>query len=186
MKKIFTFMYFLISIVSFSENKNITLIDTLKMFVNEKTYVNKKSNEKSYDLIYLLPKTLKKVMVEPKSHRGEIFIYKDSTKIVYLPIFDQITREENSQEENFIVETIRFFQENYKKNSSFRKVYDNEKSFRVSKKNLTFEILKMENIDGYRLPTYLKIYEDNILLAELKLSKIKVNEKIPGSEFEIK
>lgn len=186
MKKFFVFIYFLISIVSFSEDKNITLINTLKMIVNEKTYVNNKSTEKTYELVYLLPKTLKKVMVEPKSHKGEIFIYKDKTKIIYLPIFDQITREENSQEENFIVETIRFFQENYKKNNSFRKIYENEKSFRVSKENLKFEILKMEKVDGYKLPVYLKIYENDILLAELRLSEIKINEKISESEFDIK
>lgn len=186
MKKIFTFIFFLISMISFSENKNITTINTLKMFVNEKTFVNKKATEKSYELFYSLPETLKKVMVEPKTHKGEIFIYKDNIKIVYLPIFEQTIRDENSQEENFIAETIKFFQENYKKNSSFRKIYDNEKSFKVNNKNLSFEIIKMDKIDGYRLPTYLKIYENNILLAELKLSKIKINEEIPESEFEIK
>ena len=125
-------------------------------------------------------------MVEPKSHKGEIFIYKDNSKTVYLPIFDQVIKEEDIDEENFLVETIKYFQENYKKSSSFRKIYDTEKNFTVKKENLVFEILKMGEFDGYRLPVHLKIYDGKILLAELKISDIKVNINISESEFQIK
>ena len=95
MKKIITFIFFLMTIVSFSEDKNITLIKNLKLLVNEKTFVNNKATSKSYEVTYSLPDTLKKVMTEPKSHKGEIFIYKDNTKTVYLPIFDQVIKEDN-------------------------------------------------------------------------------------------
>lgn len=74
MKKIITFIFFLMTIVSFGEDKNITLIKNLKLLVNEKTFVNNKATAKSYEVTYSLPDTLKKVMTEPKSHKGEIFI----------------------------------------------------------------------------------------------------------------
>lgn len=186
MKKIVTLIFFLISLLSFGIEKNLLSIKTLKLSVNEKTFSNNKTIEKSYDLVYSLPNTLKKVIKEPKTHKGEIFIYKDNIKLIYLPIFDQVTKEENVQEENFLVETIKFFQENYKNNKSFKEIYDNKKNFRIKKENLEFEILKMTETDGYRLPNHFKIYEGKNLLAELKVFDIKVNEKILESEFEIK
>lgn len=186
MKKIITFIFFLMTIVSFSEDKNITLIKNLKLLVNEKTFVNNKATAKSYEVTYSLPDTLKKVMTEPKSHKGEIFIYKDNTKTVYLPIFDQVIKEDNIDEENFLVETIKYFQENYKKSENFRKIYNLEKSFTVKKDNLVFDILKMGEFDGYRLPIHLKVFDGKILLAELKISDVIVNSQIKESEFEIK
>lgn len=186
MKKIITFIFFLMTIISFGEEKNITFVKSLKLLVNEKTFVNSKTSVKSYELTYSLPNTLKKVMTEPKSHKGEIFIYKDNTKTVYLPIFDQVIKEDNIDEENFLVETIKYFQDNYKKSENFRKIYNSEKSFSVKKDNLVFDILKMEEFDGYRLPTHLKVFDGKILLAELKISDVMVNIQIKESEFEIK
>lgn len=186
MKKIIAFTFFLITIITFSKDKNITSIKTLKLLVNEKTFVNNKATSKTYEVFYSLPDTLKKVMIEPKSHKGEIFIYKNNSKIVYLPIFDQIIKEEDVVEENFLVETIKYFQENYNKSQSFRKIYDKENSFEVKKENLIFNILSMGEFDGFRLPTHIKVLDGKILLAELKISNVNVNTQILESEFEIK
>ena len=58
MKKIITFIFFLMTVISFSEDKNITLIKNLKLSVNEKTFVNNKATSKVYELTYSLPDTL--------------------------------------------------------------------------------------------------------------------------------
>ncbi|NME36114.1 MULTISPECIES: hypothetical protein [Fusobacterium] len=187
MKRVITLLFFIfISIFSFSEeSKDINTIKTLKMIVNEKSFNNNKSNEKTYDILYRLPNVLKKTMLEPKSHKGEIFLYKDNKKIVYLPIFDQVIEENNIEEENYIVDTITFFQKKYKDDSEFKKLYNTKNKFQVKKENLNLDILKMENIDGYKLPVEIKIYDKNILIAHLKLSNIVINKNISESEFKI-
>ncbi|WP_027128829.1 hypothetical protein [Fusobacterium perfoetens] len=187
MKRVITLLFFIfISVFSFSEDyRDINNIKTLKMLVNEKNFNNNKSTEKTYDILYKLPNMLKKTMLEPKSHKGEIFIYKDNKKIVYLPIFNQLIEENNVEEENYIVDTITFFQKKYKNDSEFKKIYNTKNKFQVKKENLNLNILKMENIEGYRLPVEIKIYDKDILIAHLKLSNITINKNISESEFKI-
>ena len=80
MKKIILAIFFALCSFSFAEVKNISDIKSLDLIVREKTFINKRSEEKVYNIKYVVPNLLRKEMLEPQSHRGEVFVYADDTK----------------------------------------------------------------------------------------------------------
>lgn len=191
MKKLILSLLFLICSLSFAETskdvqvKNISDIKTLDLIVQEKTFLNKKSDEKVYNIKYIIPNMMRKEMLEPQSHKGEIFVYVDDTKKSYLPIFEQVLEDEAQPEENLIIDTIILLQNKDRKDEKFRKLYNSGKLVRIRNDNITIEPKKTELIDGYYIPVSMKILDGDTVVAELTLRDVKINQKIDRKEFEL-
>lgn len=191
MKKLILSLLFLICSLSFAETskdvqiKNISDIKTLDLIVQEKTFLNKKSDEKVYNIKYVIPNMMRKEMLEPQSHKGEIFVYVDDTKKSYLPIFEQVLEDEAQPEENLIIDTIVLLQNKDRKDEKFRKLYNSGKLVRIRNDNITIEPKKTELIDGYYIPVSMKILDGDTVVAELTLKDVKINQKIDRKEFEL-
>ncbi|MDP0493193.1 MAG: hypothetical protein Q7K48_02615 [Fusobacterium sp. JB021] len=179
------FLFFTIFSFSFSKYNDINNIKDLTITVHEATMQGRKKTNKTYLIKYSLPDKLRKEMLEPKSHKGEIFIYKNNKKITYLPIFDEKIIDDASVDENMISEFITLFQRTYKKNDSFKEKYNNSKNLLVKKDNLNIKILKFKVFSNYRMPVEMEIYDNDIFIGELKFSNVKINSGINKSEFDI-
>lgn len=191
MKKLILSLLFLICSLSLADTskdvqvKNISDIKTLDLIVQEKTFLNKKSDEKVYNIKYIIPNMMRKEMLEPQSHKGEIFVYVDDTKKSYLPIFEQVLEDEAQPEENLIIDTIILLQNKDRKDEKFRKLYNSGKLVRIRNDNITIEPKKTELIDGYYIPVSMKILDGDTVVAELTLRDVKINQKIDRKEFEL-
>ena len=185
MKKIILAIFFALCSFSFAEVKNISDIKSLDLIVREKTFINKKSEEKVYNIKYVVPNLLRKEMLEPQSHRGEVFVYADDTKKTYLPVFDEVTEDKAVPEENLVIDTIVLLQNKDRKDEKFRKLYNNGKLVRIRNDNVIIEPQKMELIDNYYIPVFIKIFDGDILVAELKIENVKINSEISRKEFEL-
>ncbi|MFK4784875.1 hypothetical protein [Fusobacterium sp. MFO224] len=185
MIKKFIILFFIIFSFSFSNYNDINDINDLTMTVHESTIQGSKKINKVYLIKYKLPDKLRKEMLEPKSHKGEIFIYKNDKKITYLPIFDEKIIDEASVDENIVSEFIKLFQKTYKKNPTFREKYNNSKKLLVKKDNLNIKILKFDIFSNYRMPVEMEIYDGDIFVGELKFYNVNINSGIKKSEFDI-
>ncbi len=185
MKKIIFSMFFVLYSFAFAQVKNISDIKTISLVVQEKTFINKKSEEKVYNIKYVVPNLMRKEMLEPKSHAGEVFIYVDDTKKTYLPIFDQVIEDKAQPEENLIIDTIVLLQNKDRKDEKFRKLYNSGKLVRIRNENITIEPQKMELIEGYYIPVFIKIFDGDIPAAEIVLKDVKINQNIDRKEFEL-
>lgn len=185
MKKIILSIFFIICSFSFSEVKNISEIKTLDFIVKEKVFINKKSDEKVYNIKYVVPDLLRKELLEPESHKGEVFVYVDDMKKTYLPVFDEVTEDKASPEENLVIDTIVLLQNKDRKDEKFRKLYNSGKLVRIRNDNVIIEPQKMELIDNYYIPVSIKIFDGDVLVAELKIENVKINTKIDRKEFEL-
>ena len=108
MRKIVFLLIFLInSLFIFSEEKSISTIKTLTMKVEETILLNGQKKKSEYTLKFIKPNFLRKDVISPELNKGEIYIYNDGKKIVYLPLFDQVSEEE-SKEGTEILETINY------------------------------------------------------------------------------
>lgn len=185
MKKLIISLFFFICSFSFGEVKNISDIKTLDIIVKEKVFINKKSDEKIYNIKYVVPNLMRREVLEPKSHEGEIFVYADDTKKTYLPIFDEVIEDEAVPEENMVIDTIVLLQNKDRKDEKFRKLYNSGKLVRIRNDNVTIEPQKMELIDGYYIPVYIKIFDGETLAAEIEIENVKINTEIDRKEFEL-
>lgn len=186
MKKILFFIFLLMFSMSFSkENKinNISEIKTLELVVNEETFINTKSEKKLYTLKYVVPNFLKKEMIEPKSHKGEIFVYNNGIKETYLPIFDEVIRDEKAPEENFVIDTISLLQNKDKNDKSFRKLYNSGKNIQIRNNKILIKLENMVLVKNCYMPSQIRIFEGDSLIGKLMISDIKINEKIDEKEF---
>lgn len=185
MKKLILAVFFMIFSLGFAEVKNISDIKTLDLIVREKTFFNKKSEEKVYSIKYVVPNLMRKEMLEPKSHQGEIFVYADDTKKTYLPVFDEVHEDKAQLEENLIIDTIVLLQNKDRKDEKFRKLYNSGKLVRIRNDNVRIEPQKMELIENYYIPVFIKIFDGDTLIAELKIENVKINREISKKEFEL-
>lgn len=185
MKKLILVVFFMIFSLGFAEVKNISDIKTLDLIVREKTFFNKKSEEKVYSIKYVVPNLMRKEMLEPKSHQGEIFVYADDTKKTYLPVFDEVHEDKAQPEENLIIDTIVLLQNKDRKDEKFRKLYNSGKLVRIRNDNVRIEPQKMELIENYYIPVFIKIFDGDTLIAELKIENVKINREISKKEFEL-
>lgn len=186
MKKLILSVFFLLCSFGFADEvKNISDIKTLDLIVQEKTFINRKSEEKVYNIKYIIPNMMKKEMLEPKSHQGEIFVYVDDTKKTYLPIFEQVLEDEAQPEENLVIDTIILLQNKDRKDENFRKLYNSGKLVRIRNDNVIIEPKKMELIDGYYIPVLVEIRDGENVVAELTLRDVKINQNIDRKEFEL-
>lgn len=186
-RKILIVLYYIVLFSSlFGKNNDINTIKNLNMRVREINKYSGKNIEKIYNVKFILPDILKKEIIEPSKHKGEIFIYKGGKKITYLPIFDEKIEEEANIDENILSETIKLFQSEYKNNLEFKRDYDLGKKIKIKNRDYEIELDKYLNVSDYKIPTKINIYEDKNIVGEIYIETVKINTSIKKSEFEIK
>lgn len=186
MKKIIVVMFFIIFSFSIGRNiKNISEIKTLDIMVKEKSFFNKESQEKKYNLKYIVPNIIKKEFIEPESHRGEIFIYKNGIKKIYLPIFEEVIEDKESTDENSFVEIISFLQKKDKESKKFRNLYNSGKEIFIKNKNLKIKLKELKLIKNFYIPTVIEIFDKDALIGKLAIYNISINKSIDKKEFDI-
>ncbi|MBC2856597.1 hypothetical protein H3N56_09075 [Cetobacterium sp. 2A] len=179
---------FLFSIFTvFGQVKTLSSIKDIKVNVVEETYIENKTREKKYDIKLILPNLMLKKITFPEINKGEAYLYKAGKRYVYLPIFDEITEEPSDKDTNYFLETLNTLIEKEKKDKKFKdQYYKKQVKILKFKDNIKVEIEKYDIIDGYLLPSVLKIFDGDIKVATLKLSNTKINSGLKPQEFVVK
>lgn len=188
MKKLLLFIFLIVSSLTFSEKrkiKNISEIKTLELMVSEKSFINGREENKVYSLKYVVPDKMKKEMISPSSHKGEIFIYKNGVKKTYLPIFDEVLEDKKAPEENFVIDTISLLQRRDKTDKSFRRLYNSGRNLQIKDRDIVIMLEDMNVVSDYYIPNKIRVFENNSLIGELNISNIEINKTINEEEFEI-
>ncbi|WP_288217775.1 hypothetical protein [uncultured Fusobacterium sp.] len=186
MKFLKIIFFFLFSITIFASVKSLGEIQTLVINIEETTYINRKVKTSEYILKFVKPNKIRKEIISPDLNKGEIYIYKNNEKIVYLPLFEQVTKEEVNSDENDVVNAINYILDIETKDSKLSKEYYSGKL-----KTLTLEngnkigIGKLIKIDGYLLPQDCTIYDGDLEIAKLKIKEYKINVPIEEREFNL-
>ncbi|WP_297596435.1 hypothetical protein [uncultured Cetobacterium sp.] len=160
----------------FSASERISNIQDIYSIVKEVTYLNGEKREKVYKIEYVSPDYLRKEMILPNVNKGEIFQYeKDKTK-VYIPLFDEITEENGSEDVSNFLSIIKDLKSKDLKDKEFVKNYYLKKIKELKyKDSYKIRFKKFEKINGFLLPVEMEIFQENNKLAELNLENIKVN-----------
>ncbi len=183
MKRILIISLFIFSSF-FSYGAELNQIRNLTTKVSESLKINGKEKKSKYNLFYIFPNFMRKEIIEPKFNKGEIYIYNQDKKIVYLPLFEQTTEEEIKDNENDILNTIKFILNKEKEDEKFKNDYYSKKVENIVLENNTLiKIDKLKMFNGYLLPTIFKIYDGDILVAELKIENYEVNSDIRIEEL---
>lgn len=181
-------MIFLVSCLSiFGANKDLSSIKDLKAYVIEKTDINNKEIEKRYNIKLILPDLLMKTMEYPEINKGEIYLYKNEKRYVYLPIFDEVDEDNSDEDTNYFLNTMNFIVNKAKNDKKFRDNYSQGKVKKlILKGDIEIKLLKYKNIDGYLLPERIEVFNGNVKLGVLTFENIVVNSRLKKGEFQIK
>ena len=106
MKKWILTCFLLIFFTTFSSEKRISNIKNLAFSTQETLVVNSGERETGYDVKFQVPDKIRKEITFPEMNKGELYIYNGNEKTIYLPIFQQVTHEKISSDENRIIEVI--------------------------------------------------------------------------------
>ena len=184
MKKWILTVFLLIFFTAFSSEKRISDIKNLAFSTQEILVVNGKERETKYDIKFQVPDKIRKEITFPELNKGELYIYDGSEKTIYLPIFQQITREKISSDENRIIEVINYIFEKEKKDTNFRKKYYNNEIKEISLEDgVTIKFNKFEKIDGYLLPVSFELFDDEIKIGIINIKNYQINPEFDGKEF---
>lgn len=179
MRKIsYLFIFFIICIFAFGENKQMEEIKNVIMRVEETLNVNGQKKISNYTLKYIKPDFIRKDILSPELNKGEVYIYDGDKKIVYLPLFQQKSEERVAPEENTILESIELILSDRKE--EFKK---GEKI--VLDKNTELQLVKLKKYDGYTLPEICIIYDGNSEIGRLKIENYKINPDITKEELQL-
>ncbi len=185
MKKICLCLYLIIFNLAFSQIKSLSTIKNLEFVVNEMVKFNNKETEKKYNIVYELPNKIKKEIIFPKMNKGEIYIYNNGVKTIYLPIFDEYKESKIDKEENQIIQAVNKIIDLEKSDKKFKKTYLAKKEQSVFLDEQTkITIKKYVEVGAYLLPKEIVIedYSNNIV-GNIILDEIKVNEDIKEDIF---
>ena len=160
----YVFLFLLITLLSFS--KDISSIKDMTLEVEEKLTLNGEIKKSEYILKYIKPDFIRKEIISPELNKGEIYIYNSEKKMVYLPLFDQVSESKLEDGEDDIAQTI-----NYILKEKSKLV---EGKIRLKNGGIV-ELKKIKNFSGYDLPEYIIIYDGDIKVAELKVKGYKIN-----------
>lgn len=185
--RIFRVLIFLLcSCLSFADSQSLDKIRTLVVRIEEISNVNNKKKTSEYDLKFVKPDKVRKDVILPEFNRGEIYIYKGNEKTVYLPFFEQITKEKIDSDENDIIQAINYILNIEKKDPEFSKNYYSGKLKDIKLENGTeIGIEKLKDTEGYLLPYRFKIYDGKTEVAVLNIRDYKVNTEIADKEFNL-
>ena len=189
MKRVFFIFLFFCNILfseSNTEIKGLSSIKTLKLYAKEKFNDGKNKRVAEYDLSIELPDKMKKVQFLPEINRGEIYIYSNGEKIVYLPFFNEISKSKIPEEESNIMNYLNKIIELEKKDTMFKEEYNSKDSVILEiKKNEKIVLNNIKNIDGVRVPTLIEVYDEESKILEIVLENIVFNYKFEKDEFQL-
>ena len=184
MKKWILICFLLTFFTAFSSEKRISDIRNLAFSTQETLVVNGKERETEYGVKFQVPDKIRKEITFPELNKGELYIYDGSEKTIYLPIFQQITREKISSDENRIIEVINYILEKEKKDTNFRKKYYNNEIKEISLEDgVTIKFNKFEKIDGYLLPVSFELFDNEIKIGIVNIKNYQIDPKFDGKEF---
>ena len=186
MKFIRVMIFLLCSCVAFAGSQSLDKIKTLVVRIEETSNINNKKKTSEYDLKFVKPDRVRKEVISPELNKGEIYIYKGKEKTVYLPLFDQTTKEKIDSDESDIIEAINYILNIEKKDPEFSKKYYSGKLSEIELTNGTkIGIDKLKKVDTYLLPYRFKIYDGGSEVAVLEIKSYKINTPIAEKEFSL-
>ncbi|MGL4307360.1 MAG: LolA family protein [Cetobacterium sp.] len=152
----------------------------------ENTAINNRKIEKKYNIQLIIPNLLKKEMVFPEMNKGEIYLYKDGKRYVYLPIFNEVSEDRSDSDTNNFLNIMNYIIKETKENKEFRKNYYEGKIKKLSlKDNIIVNLLEYKSIEGYLLPTKIDVYSGKEKMGTLIFSNIKINQNLKEDDFKI-
>lgn len=172
MEKIKYFLLFLIiSLITFG--KSIDSIKDITFEVEEKLYMNNDTKKSEYVIKYIKPDFIRKEVLKPELNKGEIYIYSEGKKIVYLPLFDQISEESIVDGEDSTLESLNYIMKE-------KELKDGEMTL---KNSITLKLEKLKKVSGYTLPESLTIYDGKIKVASLKIKNYRIDSNLNREEL---
>lgn len=187
MKKIISIIFIMSCFILSAKEKPLHTLNNISFKVEEATTLEGGKRELTYEIVMEFPDKMKKTVISPEINKGEIYLYTQGEKSVYLPFFNQVEKSEISPEENRVLEFIKALMEMEKNNKSFRENY--YKNLNQKIKLASGEIIDIKSrkkSEGYLLPDKIDIFSEDIKVSTLKLSDFKSNIQIDEDEFKIK
>lgn len=185
-KRLITVFFLMITTLSFAKEKSISDIKTLEFITKESIFLNQENRKTEYNIKFQIPDKIKKEIILPELNKGEVYIYGNGEKIVYLPLFEQISHEKVSSDENRIIQVINYIFEQEKTNADFNKKYYSSKIGELMLKDgIKIKFEKFKKIDGYLLPIAFKIYDKDIKIGDIEIVEYKINPIFSNEEFKI-
>lgn len=182
----FLLVFIILGINILASNKELSTIKDLQGFVLENTAINNRKIEKKYNIQLIIPNLLKKEMVFPEMNKGEIYLYKDGKRYVYLPIFNEVSEDRSDSDTNNFLNIMNYIIKETKENKEFRKNYYEGKIKKLSlKDNIIINLLEYKSIEGYLLPTKIDVYSGKEKMGTLIFSNIKINQNLKEDDFKI-
>ncbi|MGL6154078.1 MAG: LolA family protein [Cetobacterium sp.] len=182
----FLLVFIILGINILASNKELSTIKDLQGFVLENTAINNRKIEKKYNIQLIIPNLLKKEMVFPEMNKGEIYLYKDGKRYVYLPIFNEVSEDRSDSDTNNFLNIMNYIIKETKENKEFRKNYYEGKIKKLSlKDNIIVNLLEYKSIEGYLLPTKIDVYSGKEKMGTLIFSNIKINQNLKEDDFKI-
>ena len=102
----YLFLFLVVIFISFA--KNIEEIEDMTINIEERLSLNGDIKKSEYILQYIKPDFIRKVILSPELNKGEIYIYDSKKKVMYLPLFDQVSEEILNEEEDSTLEAINY------------------------------------------------------------------------------
>lgn len=168
----YLFLFLVVVFISFA--KNIGDVKDMTINIEEKLSLNGDTKKSEYILQYIKPDFIRKDILSPELNKGEVYIYDSKKKIVYLPLFNQISEEILDEEEDSVLEAINY-------------ILKEKKEFKEGKINLknglTIELKKLKRFSEYTLPEIIIIYDGDVKVGELKIKNYKINSKLNKEEL---
>ncbi|WP_426709996.1 LolA family protein [Cetobacterium sp. SF1] len=182
----FLLVFIILGINILASNKELSTIKDLQGFVLENTAINNRKIEKKYNIQLIIPNLLKKEMVFPEMNKGEIYLYKDGKRYVYLPIFNEVSEDRSDSDTNNFLNIMNYIIKETKENKEFRKNYYEGKIKKLSlKDNIIVNLLEYKSIESYLLPTKIDVYSGKEKMGTLIFSNIKINQNLKEDDFKI-
>ena len=180
-KKILLFL--LIGTTVIASSKKISNIRDLYSVVKETIYLNGNKKEKEYKIEYISPDYLRKEITAPIVNKGEIFQYEKDKSLVYIPLFNEVSKNNNEDVSNFL-SIIKDLKNKDQNDKNFIDNYYLEKVKELKyKDNYKIKIKEYKKIDGYLLPIKMEIFEEGSKIADLDLKDTKVNSDLKRKEL---
>lgn len=130
---------------------------------------------------------MKKVQFLPEINKGEIYIYSKDEKVVYLPFFNEVTKGKIPAGESNVADYLNRIIELEKKDKNFKEDFNKNSSVVFqSKDNERIILNNIKNIDGFRFPTNIEVYNGENKVLDIILENISFNPKFEKDEFQLK
>lgn len=184
MKKWILTGFILVFFTVFSSEKRISDIKNLAFSVQEALVVNGKERETGYNVKFQVPDKIRKEITFPEMNKGELYIYSGNEKTIYLPIFQQITHEKISSDENRIIKVINYIFEKEKKDINFRKKYYNNEIKEISLEDgVRIKFNEFKKINDYFLPVSFEVFDNEIKIGVINIKNYQIDPEFYGKEF---